>query len=63
MGKQPAKQVKIVEQVPFEEIEEVSFEEFDRTMSKIVQSKPPQKKPPKEERNKVDDHSRPSTTP
>lgn len=63
MGKRPAKQVRIVEQVPFEEIEEVSFEDFDKTMGEIVKAKWPQKKPPKEEQNKVDNHSRPSTTP
>ena len=51
MGKRQTKQVKIVEQVPFEDIEEVSFEEFDRTMSKIVTAKPLQTKPPKEEHN------------
>lgn len=63
MGNRQTKQVEIVEQVPFVEIEEVSFEDFDRTMSKIVKAKPHQTKPPKEEQNKVDGHSRPSTTP
>ena len=54
-----AKQVKIVEQVPFEEIEEVSFEDFDKTMVQIVKAKPPQKKPPKVEQKDCNGHSRP----
>lgn len=41
------KRVKKIEQVAFVNIEEVSFEEFDQTMSKIVQAKPLQTKPPK----------------
>lgn len=40
------KQKKRIEQVKFEDIIEVSFEDFEKTMKQIVKVKPPQKKPP-----------------
>lgn len=49
MGKHRNQQVRLIEEIPFVNMEEVSFEAFDQTMKKIVKAKPSQTKPPKVE--------------